>query len=293
MEILIGKTAGFCYGVQRAFEGTKDQLLNSEKDVYCIGELVHNKQVINKLEEMGVKFINELNEVKETNSEVIIRAHGIPKDVYDNAEIQGLQIKDFTCPKVIKVHEVAEKYAKSGYFIFLCGKRNHPENIGTISYCGNDYFIIEDENNIEEAIKSFETSNLEKILIIAQTTYNVKRFDNIQNIIKERLEEKSKIVIKNTICIATELRQKETEELSKKVQCMIIIGGKNSSNTTKLYEIAKQNCKTTFHVETADELDQEEIKKYNVIGIMAGASTPKESIEGVVKIIKNEECMSI
>lgn len=293
MEILIGKTAGFCYGVQRAFEGTKKQILNSEKDVYCLGELVHNKQVINKLEEMGVKFVNKLNEVKEKNSEVIIRAHGIPKHIYDKVAIQEIKIKDFTCPKVIKVHEVAEEYAKKRYFIFLCGKKNHPENIGTISYCGNDYFIIEDEEDVEKAIKSFKKSKLNKILMIAQTTYNVKKFENIQKIIKEKLGEKSTIIVKNTICRATELRQKETEELSKKVECMIIVGGKNSSNTTKLYEIAKQNCKTTFHIETVDELNLEEIKRYNVIGIMAGASTPKESIEEVVKNIKNEECMTI
>lgn len=293
MEIIIGETAGFCYGVQRAFEGAKNQICNSKKEIYCLGELVHNKQVINKLKDMGIKFINELKDIEATNSELIIRAHGIPKNIYDKAKIQGIQIKDFTCPKVIRVHEVAEDYAKKGYFIFLCGKINHPENVGTISYCGNDYFMIEDEKNIKEAIETFEMSNLERILIIAQTTYNVKRFNIIQNIIKEQLQGKSEIVVENTICKATELRQKETEEISKKVECMIVIGGKNSSNTTKLYEIAKNNCKTTFHIETVDELNKEEIGRYNVIGIMAGASTPKESIEEVVKSIKDEECMIV
>lgn len=291
MKVLIGKTAGFCYGVQRAFEGAKEEIVNNKENVYCLGELVHNKQVIAQLEKLGIKFIDQLNEVKETNSEVIIRAHGVPNNIYDKAKKQGLEIKDFTCPKVMQVHKIAEEYAQNGYFILLCGKRNHPENIGTISYCGSNYYIIEDENDIEKSIDALKTSKLKKVLIIAQTTYNVRKFDNIENIIKEKIEKQVEIVIKNTICRATELRQKETEELSKQVDCMIVIGGKNSSNTTKLYEIAKKNCNSTFHIETVDELNIAEIKKYNNIGIMAGASTPKESIEEVIKSIKIEECM--
>lgn len=292
MEILIGKTAGFCYGVQRAIEGANKQIKNSESEIYCLGELVHNKQVINELEKKGIKFIEDYKQVENTNSKLIIRAHGIPKNIYENAEKKGIKIKDFTCPKVEKVHKIASKYSENEYFIFLCGKRNHPENIGTISFCGQKSFIIEEERDIEDAIEYFKKTKLKKLLIIAQTTFNVKKFINIENVLREKLDKTTKIIVKNTICRATEIRQKETEELSKKVEFMIIIGGKNSSNTTKLYEIAKLNCKNAYHIETVDELNKIKIKKYNVIGIMAGASTPKESIEQLVEYIEKEECMA-
>lgn len=292
MEIIVGKTAGFCFGVQRAVEGTINEVNSKKSKIYCLGELAHNKQVIDKIEKMGVEFIDDYNQVKDKNSKLIIRAHGIQNYVYHNAEKQGIEIKDLTCPKVTKVHKIAWKFAKNDYFIFLCGDKSHPEIIGTMSYCGNDFYIIEEEKDLEEALKCYENSKLKKVLIIAQTTFNVKKFTNIQNQIKGKLG-KDKVIVKNTICRATELRQKETEEISKKVDCMIIIGGKNSSNTNKLFEIANNNCNITYHIETPDELNYEEITKYNTIGIMAGASTPKENIEELVKNLENKECMKI
>lgn len=292
MEIILGKTAGFCFGVQRAVESTINEVNSKKSKIYCLGELTHNKQVINKIEKMGVEFIDDYNQINDTNSKLIIRAHGIPNYIYHKLEKKGIEIKDFTCPKVTRVHKIAWKYAKNDYFIFLCGKNDHPEIIGTISYCGNNYFIIEEESDLEEAIKNYEKSKLKKALIIAQTTFSVKKFTDIQNKIKERLG-KSKIIVKNTICSATELRQKETDEISKKVDCMIIIGGKNSSNTNKLFEISKKNCNNAYHIETPEELNYEEIEKYNKIGIMAGASTPKESIEQLVKMLERKEGIKI
>lgn len=292
MEIVLGKTAGFCFGVQNAVESTINEVKSNNSKIYCLGELAHNKQVIDKIEKMGVEFINDYNQVKDTNSKVIIRAHGIPNYIYHKLEKRGIKIKDYTCPKVIRVHKIAWKYAKNDFFIFLCGKSSHPEIIGTRSYCGNNYCIIEEEKDLEEAIKHYEKSKLKKALIIAQTTFSVKKFTDIQNKIKERLG-KDKIIVKNTICRATELRQKETDEISKKVDCMIIIGGKNSSNTNKLFEISKKNCNIAYHIETPEELNYEEIEKYNKIGIMAGASTPKESIEQLVRTIERKEGMKI
>lgn len=282
MEIIVGKTAGFCYGVKRAVEGAIEELKNNE-DIFCLGEIVHNKQVINNLESKGMRFINFLEESKGIT---IIRAHGVPKETYKLAEKKNIRIKDFTCPNVLKIHDLAEEYSKNGYYIFLCGSGSHPENIGTISYCGEKCSIIENEEYVHTALEEFCKSNFKKILLIAQTTYSLRRFENIKRKISSSLNSNIELVVKNTICRATELRQKETMELSKNVDYMIILGGKNSSNTKKLYEIAKEQCANSVCIETEVELNIEEIKDLSKIGIMAGASTPQESIDKVVKKIK-------
>lgn len=190
-----------------------------------------------------------------------------------------------TCPKVLAIHKIAEEYQKKGYFIILIGVENHPEVIGTISFCGEDKYLLTNEENIQEAIKKVKESHANKVLIMAQTTFSLKRFEKISEEIKKSLENKYKVEIKNTICAATRLRQEETEKISKEVDYMIIIGGKNSSNTKKLYDIAKSNCENTILVETLKDLRVKEIKRFNKIGIMAGASTPQESIKEIKEAI--------
>lgn len=284
MDIIVGKTAGFCYGVKRAVDGAKNEIQNSREQIYCLGEIVHNRQVVNSLKEKGLVFIED---IKEITGEIIIRAHGIKKEIYEEARKRKIRLKDYTCPNVLKIHKIAEEYAKKGYFIFLCGNKNHPENIGTISYCGKNSYIIEKEEDVLKALKELEKSKINKLLVISQTTYSLEKFFMIEEIIKKELPKGKELVIKNTICKATELRQKETEELAKKVEYIIIIGGKNSSNTRKLYEIAKANCKSCVCVEGAKQLDLEKIKQQKKIGIMAGASTPQESIEEIINRIKS------
>lgn len=283
MEIIIGKTAGACYGVKRAVEGAINERNNTNEPIYCLGEIVHNKKVVNKLEELGIKCIETL---ENANGTVLIRAHGIPKEIYDIAKKMNIKIQDFTCPNVLKVHKIANKFAKEDYFIFLLGAKEHPENIGTISHCGKDYYIFEKEEDISNAMEAFEKTGKKKLLLISQTTYSLDRFYKIKELIKSRVKDNVNFIVENTICRSTELRQKETNELSKKVNAMIIIGGKNSSNTKKLYEIAKKNCSNTFLIEDVNELElQDGIEK---IGVMAGASTLKESIEEVVEYIKTK-----
>ncbi len=284
MEIILGETAGFCYGVKRAVDGAKNELKKAKgKTVYCLGEIVHNKRVIKQLEEKGAIFIDD---IKEAKRETIIRAHGIEKEIYKLAKEIKIEIKDFTCPYVLKIHKIAEEYAKRGYYIFLCGSKEHPENIGTLSYCGNNVSVIETENDVPNAINLLKKSKIKKLLVILQTTYSVERFRKVEELIRENIPQDIKLVIKNTICKATELRQKETEEIAKKVDYMIIIGGANSSNTKKLYEIGKRNCKNCVCVETVNDLDLNEINQHEKIGIMAGASTPQDLIEEVVNILK-------
>lgn len=280
MEIVVGKTAGFCYGVKRAVDGATQEIATAKEPIYCLGEIVHNRQVIEKLENLGIKCVQTLQEAKGT---VLIRAHGIPKEVYNLAKERNIKIQDYTCPNVLKVQNIAQEYSNKGYFIFLLGAKNHPENIATLSHCGKHYFIFEEEEKVEKALETFEKSKIKKLLLISQTTYSLEKFEKIEKKLKNKIAEGIDFVVKNTICKTTELRQKETEELSKKVEAMIIIGGKNSSNTKKLYEIAKKNCQNTILIESAKELNK--IEGVESVGITAGASTPKESIEEVINFL--------
>ena len=281
MEIVVGKTAGFCYGVQNAVSKT-EELLKDNKTISCLGELVHNGEVIKKLEKMG---LNVIENIENADDKVIIRAHGIPKEIYNKAKNLNIEIFDYTCPNVLKIHKIAEEYEKNGYFIFLIGKKEHPEIIGTISFCGSNSYILEKADDIPEAMEKFNKSNINKLLIIAQTTFSLNNFEIIVEAIKNEVASDVELEIKNTICNATKIRQEETNKISKEVECMIIIGGKNSSNTKKLYDIAKNNCPNSFIVENREELPIEKIKSFEKIGIMAGASTPGESIKDIIEMI--------
>ncbi len=283
MEIILGKTAGFCYGVRLAVEKTKEKL-KEHKEVFCLGELVNNRQVLRNLEELGLRIVEKL---EDSNNKIIIRAHGTPKEIYQKAKKLNIEIFDFTCPNLLEIHKFVEKQANNGYYIFLIGLKNHPEILGTISFCGKNTYLIEKEEEIDEAIKVFKESNIKKLLIIAQTTFSLEKFNIYLEQIKQKIDEDVDLKVKNTICNATKMRQEETREISKKVQCMIIIGGKNSANTQKLYEIANENCKNAIMVETKDELDVKYVKSFEKIGIMAGASTPDDSIESIINIIES------
>ena len=284
MEIILGKTAGFCYGVKRAVDGAKEELSKTKDTLYCLGEIVHNQEVINELRNKGLKFIETIEEAK---GKTIIRAHGVKKSVYEKAKKMQINLCDYTCPKVLKIHEIAEEYAQNGYYIFLSGSKTHPENIGTISFCGKNCSIIEKIEDVEKEINNFRKSHCKNLLLISQTTYNLDKFLEIENLIKNELQ--GEVIVKNTICKATQLRQLETKEIAKKVDCMIIIGGKNSSNTKKLYDIAKETCNNSICVETKEEIDMNNISKCEKIGVMAGASTPKESIEEVIKLLEERD----
>lgn len=283
MEIVLGKTAGFCYGVRNAVQKAEEKL-KKHKKLSCLGELVHNGHVIRKLEKLGLKIVER---IEDSNNKIIIRAHGIAKEIYNKAKKLNIEVFDYTCPNVLKIHTIADEYSSKGYFVFLIGGKSHPESLGTISFCGKDSYLIEKEEEIDEAIKIFKKSNIKKLLIIVQTTFSLDKFNRFVEQIKQKIGENIELEVKNTICNATKIRQEETCEISKKVQCMIIIGGRNSSNTKKLFDIAKENCKNTIIVETEDELDAKFIKQFEKIGIMVGASTPDDSIQGVINVIEN------
>ncbi len=280
MEIIVGKTAGFCGGVTNAVKQTEN-LLKEGKEIFCLGELVHNAQVMEKLEKQGLNVIENIEEAKPYDC-VVIRAHGVPPIIYQKAKENQIQLKDLTCPKVLKIHEKAEEYKQKGYYLFLMGAKKHPEVVGIFGFCGEDACIIENKEDIPISIQNFKNSKRKKIAIISQTTFSLKKFEEYTEEIKQSLNNTT-ILVDNTICNATSTRQKETGELAKNVDAMIIIGGKNSSNTKKLYELAKEECPIVQMIETEEDLELDTLQKQKRIGIMAGASTPRESIENVIK----------
>ena len=283
MEIILGKNSGFCYGVKNAVESAKE-ILKEDKDVYCLGEIVHNDEVVSELKDKGLKIIDDIEEAQD---KVLIRAHGIPKDTYKKGEELNIKILDYTCPNVLKIHKLAEKYEKEGFFIFLIGIKTHPETIGTISFCGNNSCLIETREDINVAIEKCKKSKINRLLVLVQTTFSLERFNTYVEEIKERLKNSEvEIQVQNTICNVTRIRQQEASDISKNVEYMIIIGGKNSSNTKKLYEISKENCENSVMIENKSELNIDEIKKYNKIGVIAGASTPQECIDEIISYLK-------
>lgn len=281
MEIIIGKNAGFCFGVERAVQGAKE-LVAQEKKAYCLGELVHNRQVVETLEKGGMKTIDTLEEVTDDMQKVIFRAHGVAKQVYESAKEKGITYLDLTCPKVLHLHQLAENHSQKGAFVILTGSREHPENIGTISMVEKG-FILERPEEVEEAWQAYLQSGCKQLALLSQTTYSLEKFNKIKQSLLTKCPD---LIIENTICASTKLRQEETKEIAKQVTKMVIIGGKNSSNTKKLYEVAKVECEATYLVETAEELNPADFRSEDVVGIMAGASTPKESIYEVEEFLK-------
>ena len=197
MEIVIGKTAGFCFGVENAVKKTS-KLLDENNSMFCLGELVHNKQVTKELENKGLNIVED---IEQANKNIIIRAHGAEKQTYINAKNIGLNVIDLTCPKVLKIHQIAEEYINKGYYIFLIGNKKHPEIIGTISYCGNNSYIIENEEDIKKALQDLYSSNIKKVVVLSQTTFSIDKFNKMIRVINEELKNKNiELEIKRTIC---------------------------------------------------------------------------------------------
>ena len=283
MEVVIGKMAGFCAGVENAVKKA-EECIKEKENVYCLGELVHNKQVIEELEKKGMKTVETLEEIPEW-AIVIFRAHGEPEKRYEEAKQKKLEIKDLTCGKVTVIHRKVEK-EKANSFIIILGKKKHPEVIGTKGFAGSNSYVVESEDDILDAYMEYEKTNLGRVYVVGQTTISSKKFDDLAIEIEKNFIE-ADVIIDKTICNATEVRQKETEEMSKKFHTMIIIGGKNSSNTKELVKIAEKNCQNVYAIETVDEIKNINFSNCESIGIMAGASTPKESILNVKEYLEN------
>lgn len=271
-NIRVAESAGFCFGVKRAIEMAYEAI-GVEPKLYSYGQLIHNKTVTDDLASKGLQIVENLDGL--TEGTLLIRSHGVGKALYDEAEAKGLKILDGTCPFVKKIHNIVHDKLAEGMGIIIVGDGSHPEVIGINGWCENAAVILEDE----EAAKTKEIPEKEKYAVVVQTTFRQAKFDKILEILQDR---GVNMEVHNTICSATEKRQTEAEELSKTVDKMIVIGGKNSSNTQKLVEICAKNCGNTVHIETICDLVLNNFGKDDKIGITAGASTPPAIIKEVV-----------
>lgn len=271
-NIRVAESAGFCFGVKRAIEMAYEAI-GVEPKLYSYGQLIHNKTVTDDLASKGLEIVENLDGL--TEGTLLIRSHGVGKALYDEAEAKGLKILDGTCPFVKKIHNIVHEKLANGMGIIIVGDGTHPEVIGINGWCENAAVILEDE----EAAKTKEIPEKDRYAVVVQTTFRQAKFDKILEILQDR---GINMEIHNTICSATEKRQTEAEELSKTVDKMIVIGGKNSSNTQKLVEICAKNCGNTVHIETICDLVLNNFGKDDKIGITAGASTPPAIIKEVV-----------
>ncbi|RKD27708.1 4-hydroxy-3-methylbut-2-enyl diphosphate reductase [Caminicella sporogenes DSM 14501] len=277
MNIIVAENSGFCFGVKRAINKTFEASKKNKKKIFTYGPLIHNNQVINKLEKLGINSIEKIEDAK--NSILIIRSHGVPLEIYDRAKEYDIELIDTTCPFVRKVQTIAKEYHEKDYQIIIVGNPNHPEVIGINGWCNNEAIIIE---SIDEANK---LSVFDKICVVAQTTITLEKWNSITKKLKEKARE---VIEFNTICLATKERQDACAKLAKKADIMIVIGGYHSSNTQKLYNISKKYCKNTIHIETAENLPLNIFNKDDIIGVTAGASTPEWIINDVINKLKEK-----
>ena len=275
MEITVAKSAGFCFGVQRAVDSVYKELEENSGKIYTFGPIIHNEQVVEDLNKKGIEVIDTVEQLKKIKEgTVVIRSHGVAKEIYDILEQQKLKMVDATCPFVKKIHNIVLDESNNGKTIIIIGNDNRPEVEGIKGWVNGEVIVI----NKEEQIEKLSLPEQTKACIVSQTTFNHNKFKYLVEIIRKKGYD---ITVVNTICNATHVRQVEAQKISSKVDGMIVIGGKNSSNTQKLYDICRNECENTFYVQTVKDLDLHELKSLKSIGITAGASTPKNIIEEV------------
>ena len=288
MNITVAKSAGFCFGVKRAVNKVYEQADIKKGFIYTYGPIIHNEEVVKDLEEKGVKVLDNLETLtdaqKQEKGTVIIRSHGVSKEVYEKLEHAGFEIEDATCPFVLKIHQIVEEFSNDGYEIVIIGSSLHPEVEGIRGWCDPKHTTV--IADYEEA-QNYKPKSGKKVCIVAQTTFNYKKFQELVEIIQKKGYIRN-IRVLNTICNATEERQNEAASLAETSDIMIVIGGRSSSNTQKLYEICKEECANTYYIQTAADLKLSETGHIDNVGITAGASTPKKIIEEVQKYVRTK-----
>ena len=285
MEVILAKSAGFCFGVKRAVDKVYEQLeaidkSGTKKQIYTYGPIIHNEIVVQDLERRGVRVIESEEELEAlTEGIVVIRSHGVPRRICEKIEELGLECVDATCPFVKRIHKIVEKESAAGSQIVIIGNAGHPEVEGIRGWSHTPAAVIESET---EALQ-FVPEEGKKLCIVSQTTFNYNKFQELVEIFRKKGYD---ISVVNTICNATEERQTEAKDIAAKVDAMIVIGGKHSSNTRKLYEICSGECAHTCLKQTLDDLHLELPEAVRLVGITAGASTPNKLIEEVQKYVR-------
>lgn len=277
MNVELAKTAGFCFGVKRAVDTVYQQIeqYRGEK-IFTYGPIIHNEEVIKDLRSHGVEVLNDEEELKTADADVVvIRSHGVAKYIYDIMEERGITCVDATCPFVKKIHKIVAEKSAEGSYIVIVGNGEHPEVQGIRGWAGEQVTVVQTPEDAER----FELPDKDqKVCIVAQTTFNYNKFKELVEIISKKRYD---IVVLNTICNATKERQNEARQIAARVDAMVVIGDKRSSNTQKLFEICKEECLNTYYIQTLDDLDLNQLGSVETVGITAGASTPNNIIEEV------------
>lgn len=279
-EVILARSAGFCFGVHRAVDTVYER--TGMENVYTYGPIIHNDEVVKDLESKGVKAISDVAQLDGIdNATVIIRSHGVSKNVYESIKTKNYEVVDATCPFVLKIHRIVEQESKAGKQIVIIGNEKHPEVEGIKGWSVSPVYIVD---SIEKA-QNLELDRAKEVVVVSQTTFNYNKFQELVEIINKKGYD---IIVLNTICNATEERQTEAAKIARDVDAMIVIGGRNSSNTQKLFEICKNECNNTYYIQTVKDLDITCFESIDSVGITAGASTPNKIIEEVQKNVRNE-----
>ena len=282
MKVILAKSAGFCFGVRRAVDTVYEQVEQRNGKIYTFGPIIHNEEVVADLEEKGVCVVETIQELKNCrDGTVIIRSHGVGKPVYELLEAENIPYVDATCPFVQKIHRIVERYSREGCHVLIIGNENHPEVEGIKGWSANtaETSVI---STLAEA-HEFVLEAGKKVCIVSQTTFNNKKFQELVEIISKKGYD---IIVLNTICNATKERQEEARRIAERVDAMVVIGDSRSSNTQKLFEICKNECLNTYYIQTLDDLDMNQLRSVETVGITAGASTPNNIIEEVQNYVR-------
>ena len=285
MKVKVAETAGFCFGVKRAVDKVYQLIEEGIHPIYTLGPIIHNEEVVSDLAERGVEVIEEKDLASLSDGTVVIRSHGVGKQIYQELRENYLDYVDVTCPFVLKIHRIVEKESLAGKHIIIFGDPDHPEVRGICGWCEGSYTVLK---NREEA-ENFTPPAEKDVCVVSQTTFNYNKFKELVEILCKKRYYNSVLNmsnILNTICNATEERQKESQNIAGEVDTMLVIGGKHSSNTQKLFEICKEECGNTYYIQTPVDLDSEMFHRSSCVGITAGASTPKKIIEEVQEHVR-------
>ncbi|SHJ21937.1 4-hydroxy-3-methylbut-2-enyl diphosphate reductase [Hespellia stercorisuis] len=276
MKVKLAKTAGFCFGVKRAVDTVYEQLReNPDVPIYTFGPIIHNDEVIKDMEARGVHVVRTEETLEDLPEGImIIRSHGVERRVCDKLEGVGMTIVDATCPFVKKIHNIVDQESGNGKHIVIIGNPSHPEVEGIRGWANGPVTVIQ---TVEEAEK-FAADSTKSVCVVSQTTFNYNKFKELVEILSKKSYDVS---VLNTICSATKERQTEAKVIAEEVDAMIVIGDKHSSNTQKLFEICNTACKATYYIQTLDDLDMNQLRSVDTVGITAGASTPNNIIEEV------------
>ncbi len=277
MQIKVAEHAGFCFGVKQAVDRVYELSDESpELGIFTLGPIIHNERVVEDLNQRGVKVADDVTDVPD-GSLVVIRSHGVPKSVVDQLEKRGGSYENATCPFVKKIHEIVRDRSEDGEEIVIVGSAEHPEVKGILGWTKSGGTVIETHEQAESFAPSDPRS---KVCVVSQTTFNSKKFKEFVEILEKK---EYNLNVVNTICRATKERQEEAAALAAECDAMIVIGGADSSNSRKLYEICKQQCENTFFIQTADSIDEISFDGFAALGITAGASTPNTLIQEVLE----------